>query len=50
MQHRKPLDNEGAQSIDQLLAAARAGLRRVSPNESYEAVAETEAILVDIRP
>jgi hypothetical protein len=33
-----------------MLSAARAPLRRLSPDESYEAVAKTEAILVDIRP
>jgi rhodanese-related sulfurtransferase len=37
-------------SIEQVLSAARARLRRLSPDEAYEAVAEKEAILVDIRP
>jgi rhodanese-related sulfurtransferase len=39
-----------ALNIDQVLSAARARLRRLSPKEAYEAVAETGAILVDIRP
>ena len=37
-------------SIDQVLSAARARLRRLSPKEAYEAAAKAEAILVDIRP
>ena len=37
-------------SIEQMLAAARTRLTRLSPNDAYVAVAETEAILVDIRP
>jgi rhodanese-related sulfurtransferase len=37
-------------SIEQVLSAARARLRRLSPGEAYEAVATTKAILVDIRP
>jgi rhodanese-related sulfurtransferase len=40
----------GALSIEQLLSAARTRLRRLSPDEVYEAVTMTEAILVDIRP
>jgi rhodanese-related sulfurtransferase/mannose-6-phosphate isomerase-like protein (cupin superfamily) len=47
-QRRKP--RTGALSIEQVLSAARARLRRLSPDEAYEAVAKTEAILVDIRP
>jgi rhodanese-related sulfurtransferase/predicted metal-dependent enzyme (double-stranded beta helix superfamily) len=50
MQTRKPADQTGALSIEQVLSAARARLRRLSPNEAYEALAKTEAILVDIRP
>ena len=46
----KPVDRTGALSIDQLLLTARTRLRRLSPDEVYEAVAETEAVLVDIRP
>ena len=36
--------------IEQMLSAARARLRRLSPDEAYQAMAKTEAILVDIRP
>jgi rhodanese-related sulfurtransferase/mannose-6-phosphate isomerase-like protein (cupin superfamily) len=52
------LDEQGARtgrpdhglSIEAVLAAARARLRRLSPDEAFEAMARTEAILVDIRP
>ena len=37
-------------SIEQVLAAARARLRRLSPDEAYGAMVKTEATLVDIRP
>jgi rhodanese-related sulfurtransferase/mannose-6-phosphate isomerase-like protein (cupin superfamily) len=50
VQKRKPIDRAGALSIEQVLSAARARLRRLSPDEAYEAMAKTEAILVDIRP
>jgi rhodanese-related sulfurtransferase len=40
----------GAVSIEQVLSAARARLRRLSPAEAYEAVTQAGAILVDIRP
>jgi rhodanese-related sulfurtransferase len=46
----KPANRAGALSIDQMLAAARARLRRLSPEEACEAAAKTDAILVDIRP
>ena len=49
MQKWKPLDRTGALSIEQVLSAARARLRRLSPDEAYEAVAKPKAILVDIR-
>jgi rhodanese-related sulfurtransferase len=39
-----------ALSIEQVLSAARSRLRRLSPEEAYEAMVETAAILVDIRP
>jgi rhodanese-related sulfurtransferase len=39
-----------ALSIEQVLSAARDRLRRLSPDEAYEAVAEKGATLVDIRP
>jgi rhodanese-related sulfurtransferase/mannose-6-phosphate isomerase-like protein (cupin superfamily) len=40
----------GALTIDQMLAAARARLRRLSSDEAYDAVTDSGAILVDIRP
>jgi rhodanese-related sulfurtransferase/mannose-6-phosphate isomerase-like protein (cupin superfamily) len=39
-----------AVGVEQMLSAARARLRRLAPREAYDAVAEGEAILVDIRP
>src|ERR1700728_1166384 len=48
VQRRKP--RTGALSIEELLSAARARLRRLSPEDAYEAAETTEAILVDIRP
>src|ERR1700690_4455495 len=50
MQKRKPSDGTGALSIEQVLSAARARLRRLSPDEAFEAMVKTAAILVDIRP
>ena len=47
---RRPANRTEALSIEQVLAAARARLLRLSPAKAYEAVAETEAVLVDIRP
>lgn len=46
----KPAGRTGALGIEQMLSAARARLRRLSPEEVYETVAKTGAILVDIRP
>jgi rhodanese-related sulfurtransferase/mannose-6-phosphate isomerase-like protein (cupin superfamily) len=46
----KPAKRTGASSIEQMLSAARARLRRLSPEEAFEAVANQETILVDIRP
>jgi rhodanese-related sulfurtransferase/mannose-6-phosphate isomerase-like protein (cupin superfamily) len=40
----------GALSIDEMLVAARARLQRLSPKDAYEAVAKSNAVLVDIRP
>ena len=40
---------EGARSIDELLAGARARLARLGPHETHRAVARG-AVLVDIRP
>ena len=50
VQRRKPVNRINTLSIEQLLSAARARLRRLSPDEAHEAMAETGAILVDIRP
>jgi rhodanese-related sulfurtransferase len=50
VQKRKPLDPTDALTIEQVLLAARARLRRLSPEEAFEAMVKTEAILVDIRP
>ena len=54
VQSRKPANRTGALTgtlnIEQVLLAARARLRRLSPEEAYEAVAKAAAILVDIRP
>ena len=49
-QTRKPANRIGALSIEQVLSTARARLRRLSPNEAYEAMVEIDATLVDIRP
>ncbi|MDW5264658.1 MULTISPECIES: rhodanese-like domain-containing protein [Acidobacteriaceae] len=49
--HAQKLANlTGVRSIEQMLSGARARLRRLSPDEVYEAVSKTKAILVDIRP
>ena len=40
----------GALSIDEMLAAARARLQRLSPKDAYEALVTRKAVLVDIRP
>jgi rhodanese-related sulfurtransferase/mannose-6-phosphate isomerase-like protein (cupin superfamily) len=50
VQRGRPAIRTVALSIEQVLSAARARLRRLSPDETYDAVAKTEAILVDIRP
>ena len=49
VQERKPFERTGALSIEQVLSAARARLRRLSPDEAYEAIVKKEAVLVDIR-
>jgi rhodanese-related sulfurtransferase len=46
----KPADRSDVLSIEQVLSAARAKLRRLSPKDAFEALAKTEAVLVDIRP
>jgi rhodanese-related sulfurtransferase len=40
----------GASRVEQVLAATRARLQRLSPKEAFEAVRSSNAILVDIRP
>jgi rhodanese-related sulfurtransferase len=50
VRRREPVERTGALSIEQMLSAARARLRRLSPDEAYEAVAKSDAILIDIRP
>ncbi len=50
VQRRKPVNRTLALSIEQVLSRARARLRRLSPDEAFEAAQKTEAILVDIRP
>jgi hypothetical protein len=46
----KPSNRSGALSVEQVLSAGRARLPRLSPEEAYEAMVKTGAILVDIRP
>jgi len=43
-------DQVGDSRVEQVLTAARARLRRMSPDEALEAVARVDAVLVDIRP
>jgi len=40
----------GTQSINQMLAAARGRLQRLSPKDAYAVLADGKAVLVDIRP
>ena len=47
---QEPETRIGALSIDEMLAAARARLQRLSPQDAYEAVTKSKAVLVDIRP
>jgi rhodanese-related sulfurtransferase/mannose-6-phosphate isomerase-like protein (cupin superfamily) len=49
---QKPLtvNHSSALSIENVLSAARARLRRLSPEEVHEEIAKTGAVLVDIRP
>jgi rhodanese-related sulfurtransferase/mannose-6-phosphate isomerase-like protein (cupin superfamily) len=49
-QGREPVDRNMTLSIEQVLSRARARLRRLSPDEAFEAMAKREAIIVDIRP
>jgi rhodanese-related sulfurtransferase/mannose-6-phosphate isomerase-like protein (cupin superfamily) len=50
VQTRELANHTCAFSIEEVLSAARARLQRLSPDGACEAVAKTEAILVDIRP
>lgn len=50
VQRQKSAKPAGALSIEQMLSAARARLRRLSPDEAHQAVVNKAAILVDIRP
>ncbi len=50
VESRKPADGIGDLSIEGMLSAARSRLRRLYPDEVAEAMTETKAILVDIRP
>ena len=45
----KSTNRAHALSIEQMLSAARARLRRLSPNEAYEALEKMKTVLVDIR-
>jgi rhodanese-related sulfurtransferase/mannose-6-phosphate isomerase-like protein (cupin superfamily) len=47
---RKSAARTGALSIEQVLSASRSRLQRLSPHETYNAISNTEAVLVDIRP
>ena len=40
----------GVQRVEEMLAAARTRLQRLSPGDAYEAAASQAAVLVDIRP
>jgi rhodanese-related sulfurtransferase len=50
VQNPKAEDRTGALTIEQMLLAERARLKRLLPEEVYEATTKTAAILVDIRP
>jgi rhodanese-related sulfurtransferase len=50
VQKQEQLEHIGPSSIEQVLAAARTRLRRLTPDEVYVATAEAGAVLVDIRP
>jgi rhodanese-related sulfurtransferase/predicted metal-dependent enzyme (double-stranded beta helix superfamily) len=49
VQRRKSFDPTSSPNIDQILLAARTRLRRLSPDEAYEAMVNQGATLVDIR-
>jgi rhodanese-related sulfurtransferase len=50
MRRRKPTKRTDVSRVEQVLAAARARLRRLSPHSAFEALAKSKAVLVDIRP
>jgi len=47
---QEPEARIGALSIDEMLAAARTRLQRLSPKDASEAVGKSKSVLVDIRP
>jgi len=47
---RIPAKRTDIPRVEQVLAAARARLRRLSPDDAFEAVVKSKAVLVDIRP
>ena len=49
-QRRITANRTGVLCIEQMLSAARARLRRLSPGDAHEAAARTNTVLVDIRP
>lgn len=49
VRERKPFHRIGTLNIEQILSAARTRLRRLSPEEAYEAMVHKGATLVDIR-
>jgi rhodanese-related sulfurtransferase len=50
VQRQTSANRTGVLSIGQILSAARARLKRLSPGEAHDATAWTDAVLVDIRP
>ncbi len=47
---QRALKHVGALTVEEMLSAARARLRRLTPNEAHDAMTERGAVLVDIRP
>jgi len=50
MRRRKPAKRTDVSRVEQVLAATRARLRRLSPDDAFAALAKAKAVLVDIRP
>jgi rhodanese-related sulfurtransferase len=50
IRRRTPAKRGDDSRVEQVLAAARARLRRLSPDDAFEAIAKSNAVLVDIRP